>query len=227
MGSTRTPGKSLADIWGKPLLSRLLDRLRLADLDGIILATTTNQEDDILEEWAKKEKIPCHRGSVEDVLTRTIDAHRKMGSDIVVRVCGDTPLIDYRMVNIGVAAIRSGKYDIAMAPRERNYPEGVSAHVCRLKDLEAIDTKDPVLREHVTLALYEKPGFRVLNFKGRKEWEIGHLRLQADYPDDLELIRLIHSRLGAMCLTEEIVSLVKREPWLKGMNSHCEERPIR
>jgi len=227
MGSTRTPGKSLADICGKPLLTRLLDRLRYATLDGIILATTNNPEDDVLEEWADYEGIECHRGSEADVLTRTLEAHRKMGSDIVVRVCGDTPLIDYRMVDFGVKIVRETGFRMAMAPKERDYPEGISAHVCFLEDLEAIDTDDPVLREHVTLDLYENDKVSVYKFIGQPDWKCGHLRLQADYPEDLELISLIYERLGPQCLTEEIVSLLKREPWMYGINGHCEEKPVR
>ncbi len=230
MGSTRLPGKALMDVNGKPMLSLLLKRLRKAEkLDKIVLATTHRLEDDILCEWAKKERIPFHRGPEKDVLSRTVDAHKIEGSSIVVRVCGDTPLIEPRLIDLAVDAIETGQYDIAMSGKDRTYPHGVSAHAVRMRDLEALDrtTDDPVLREHVTLHFYERGGFRGFNLVGRPEWEMPGQRLQVDYEEDLEGGRMINDRLGDDCSLGEIVSLLRREPWIRGFNCKCAEKPIR
>ena len=85
MGSSRLPGKVLADLGGITALSLLHKRLRQCrTLDGIVLATSTSSQDDILEEWARSEEIAVHRGSESDVLQRVVDAHLHMGSDIAV-----------------------------------------------------------------------------------------------------------------------------------------------
>jgi spore coat polysaccharide biosynthesis protein SpsF len=229
MGSTRLPGKSLMDINGQPMLSLLLRRLRRSGVDQIVLATTNKREDEVLCEWATANGVTFFCGSETDVLQRTVAAHRMMGSDIVVRVCGDTPLIEPELIDQAVSAVYDDKCDIAMSTNDRDYPHGVSAHVCKMKDLVFLDENltDPILREHVTLALYEKPGYRVYPLKGRKEWKMPHQRLQVDYPEDLDLVTMINGRLGDDCTLEEIVSLFKREPWLRGMNAHCEEKPVR
>ena len=230
MGSTRLPGKALADINGQPLLSLLLKRLKKADMvDGFVLATTTNPEDDILRDWAAAEGIDCFRGSEKDVLRRTVEAHEMMGSDIVVRVCGDTPLLDPHLIDVAVCHVLTGECDIAMSAHDRTYPHGVSAHVCRMKDLRYLDETltDPVLREHVTLHLYESGAYRVHKMQGKPEWECVGQRLQVDYPEDLGIVRLIHSRLGDDCDVADIVALLRREPWIRGINDLCEETVIR
>ena len=72
MGSSRLPGKVLADICGKPLLRRVLDRLIpvSSSIDKLIVAITSEHQDDILEDWLIQENIDFIRGSTNDVLDR-------------------------------------------------------------------------------------------------------------------------------------------------------------
>ena len=63
MGSSRLPGKVMADIYGQPVIGRLIDRLRRCHyLDDIVVATSTFKADDILAEWCQQLEIPCFRG---------------------------------------------------------------------------------------------------------------------------------------------------------------------
>ena len=232
MGSTRLPGKVLMDIGGVPLLTRIVNRLRrCTTLDGIILATTNKPEDDVLRDWADKTDIVWFAGSENDVLNRTVKAHRMMNSEIVVRVCGDTPLIDPVMIDVAVDMVREGDCDIAMATADRIYPHGTTAHVCKYDDLRKLDNTltDPVLREHVTLHLYESGEYRVNELQGLPQWECRGQRLQVDYPEDLKVVRLIQERLGPDddFGIGDIVKLLKREPWIRGLNALCEETVVR
>ncbi len=69
MGSTRLPGKALADLGGRPILGRVLDRTRLADSLAMVgVATTTDERDDPIAAFCAAEGVPCHRGPVDDVL---------------------------------------------------------------------------------------------------------------------------------------------------------------
>ena len=57
-GSTRLPGKVLKKILGKPMLERMIERLKRAKtIDKIILATTINRKDAALSKIAKRQKI--------------------------------------------------------------------------------------------------------------------------------------------------------------------------
>ena len=52
MNSTRLPGKVLADICGKPLIQRLIDRVKSTPgVDLVVIATTTDPVYDVLTNW--------------------------------------------------------------------------------------------------------------------------------------------------------------------------------
>ncbi len=69
MGSSRYPGKTMYEILGKPLLGHLISRLRRSKLlDDIVVATSVNPENDIIDSYCKKKSIACFRGDENDVL---------------------------------------------------------------------------------------------------------------------------------------------------------------
>jgi len=94
MASTRLPGKVLMKVMGRPLMSYQIERLRFSKMIGkIIIATTTNREDDAIVELCQKEDIVFYRGSEDDVLDRYYQAAKEYGAEHVMRLTGDCPLI--------------------------------------------------------------------------------------------------------------------------------------
>ena len=90
MKSKRLPKKALVDIDGYTAIERVVNNLKPSKyIDEIILATTTNKEDDAIEELAKKRGLLFFRGNEDNVVKRFIDAAEKFNADIVVRVTGD------------------------------------------------------------------------------------------------------------------------------------------
>ena len=105
MTSSRLPGKVLLQSAGKPMLEHLVNRLRVVpSLDGIVLATTVNATDDILEEFSRRVGICCYRGSEEDVMARVIEAAELADADIVVEITGDCPIIDPQIIEQTITA---------------------------------------------------------------------------------------------------------------------------
>ena len=79
MGSTRLPGKVLVEVDGVPLLERMLSRVKKSKLvDNIIIATTTNKEDDEIVNLAQNNGVIFFRGSENDVLGRVACAAKEM-----------------------------------------------------------------------------------------------------------------------------------------------------
>lgn len=234
-GSSRLPGKVLMDVNGKPALSRLLRRLRLCNrLDDIILATTTNAGDDVLEQWAQKERVLCFRGSDDDVLGRVVGAQRHAKSDIVVEICGDCILTDPEVVDMCVETFFFNDCDVVSNQRKPAFPMGAHAQVFRLADLQwvADNIDDPAVREHVSLYFYEHPErYRLIHLYPPKRWHAPQYRFQLDYPEDLEFIREIYKRLepryGDSFGLAEIMHLIGNEPGLPEINMHCQERSAR
>ena len=103
MGSSRLPGKMGMDLHGMPVIDWVLKRTKLARrLQEIVLATTEKSEDDFLEDAGNKNGVVVFRGNEKDVLRRFVDAGNIAKADLVVRVCGDRPLIDPSLVDLAI-----------------------------------------------------------------------------------------------------------------------------
>src|SRR5262249_14205600 len=66
----------------------------LAGVDGVVLATSVNAENDPLVAAARACGVEAFRGDEDDVLRRHLGCARAVGADHVVRVTGDNPLTD-------------------------------------------------------------------------------------------------------------------------------------
>jgi spore coat polysaccharide biosynthesis protein SpsF len=235
MGSSRLPGKVLADIHGRPALGRLVDRLRRCrTVDDIVLATSVSPADDALEAWGRAEGLAVHRGSEDDVLARVVGAQQAMGSDVVVEVTGDCPLLDSDVIDLGVDTFFANDCDVVTNARVPSYPQGADVQVFRLDALADVAGRidDPAVREHVSLYFYENPGrYRIIHLLADRTQRSPELRLQLDYEQDLAFIREIYARLlpscGATFGVREILALLDREPALRLINVDCVEKPLR
>src|SRR5574338_1489766 len=106
MGSSRLPGKILADIAGQPMLQRVFVRAsRAGSLTETIFATTVDPSDDPVAEYCDFSGIPFTRGSLYDVLDRYYQTARRSKADVVVRITADCPVIDPVLIDDAVHAI--------------------------------------------------------------------------------------------------------------------------
>lgn len=235
MGSSRLPGKVLSDIEGRPAILRLLDRLRRASsLNAIVLATTVQPGDDALVETVTAAGFDCYRGSEEDVLNRVVEAHRMMGSDVIVEVTGDCTLIDPAVIDLGVNTYLANDADVVANVVQPSYPQGVDVQVFSFAALAKVEATvhDPAVREHVSLFFYDHPElYRILHLAAPEGYCAPDLRLQLDYPEDQQLIREIYRRLepkyGMAFGTPEILALLTAEPALAEINRYCVEKLAR
>ena len=71
LNSSRLPAKHLLELYGKPLISRVFERL--SPLPGTkVLATTADEYNHPLVEWAKDNSVDCcaYTGDVDDLMGR-------------------------------------------------------------------------------------------------------------------------------------------------------------
>ena len=93
--STRLKEKALKPIKGRPMLSHMLDRLRLVDKsERIILCTSTVEQDDRLCLFSENEHIDYFRGDPDDVLLRMCHAAEKFNVGTIISCTADNPLIE-------------------------------------------------------------------------------------------------------------------------------------
>ena len=195
MTSSRLPGKVLLHAAGKPMLEHLINRLRtVSSLDGIVLATTVNATDDVLEEFARRIGIGCYRGSEDDVMARVIDAAESAGADIVVEITGDCPIIDPQIVEQTIRMFKAHQADYVSNAHIRSYPDGMDTQVFLLTTLKrsATMTNDVLDHEHVTLHIRNRPDvFSHVHLIAPPELHWPELGLTLDEPIDYELLKKI------------------------------------
>ena len=95
-GSTRLPQKMILPFYeNEGIFSLLLKKLTITfDKNDIILATSVNENNDVLVEIAERYGIKYFRGSENDVLQRFIDAAKEFNAENIIRVCADNPFLD-------------------------------------------------------------------------------------------------------------------------------------
>lgn len=226
MTSTRLPGKVMLGSLGQPMLGHVVQRLRaVTSLDAIVLATTSNPADDVLEEFARREQIACFRGSERDVMSRVIGAAQLVGAELVVEITGDCPILDAGIVEQLVRMFHANSADYVSNAHFRSYPDGMDAQVFRLETLErsAAMTAEPLDREHVTLHIRHHPElFRALHLVAPPELHWPELGLTLDEPADYELLSRIIEHFGSAqpmfsCL--DVVTLLRAKPDWVAINS--------
>lgn len=140
--STRLPGKMLADIWGKPLLERVVDCIRQANINEVVVATTRSSKPII--SFCREKNIPFHIGSETDILSRLYETSVKFNADVIVRVWGDCPLVDPDLIEDVVMCLEQGDYEYA---HNVGYPKGLEVaampfHILSRLFHEVSDNKD-------------------------------------------------------------------------------------
>lgn len=235
MTSTRLPGKVLMDLAGEPALIRLIERLRKSRyIQDIVIATTTNPEDDVVVETAKKAGVGYYRGSEEDVLLRTVEAAEAAETDYIIQVTSDCPLIDSETVDAVIERMLEHPYlDYVGNHLTRTYPLGFSAEIFRTVQLREIEqtTNDPADREHVSLYFYEHPEqYHLSNVEAAHVLRHPEYRLTLDTIDDYHLIRHVFEALyptNPGFTLYDIVRYLERKPGLLQKNSHIKQKKAR
>lgn len=97
-GSQRFPGKMLADLGGKPLFVRTVERARQAKrLSEVWVAT----DDERIADAAERERIPVKmtRGDHPSGTDRIAEAVADLDADVIVNVQGDEPFMDPTLID--------------------------------------------------------------------------------------------------------------------------------
>jgi len=250
MGSSRLPGKILADIAGQPMLSRVYIRTsRAATVTETVFATTTDSNDDPVAEYCDFGGIPFTRGNQFDVLDRYYQAAKEFNADVVVRITADCPVIDPDLIDDAVNTLLGGEYDFVAnrlpPPFGRTYPIGLDTEVCIFTALETAwkDAKETFHREHVMPYLYEGVELSTVNRqlqtgispRGYKiaqlhhSTDFGDYRWTVDTPEDLEFMRQVYARFDGRddFSWKEVLDLVHDNPELMKINAGVQHKTLK
>lgn len=234
MGSSRLPGKVLADLNGQPVLAWVLRRTqRAAGVHQVTVAAPTGELDDPLAAYCAEQGIACVRGNLHDVLDRYRQAARETDADVIVRITADCPFIDPGLLGEYVQKFVRADPPLDFAanrlPQGRTIPIGLDAELCTRAALETAwaEAKEPHQREHVMPFFYEHPErFRIAEFKQQPPY--GDLRWTVDTPEDLELARAIASHFPDDTFAwTDILALFEANPELAHINSAVQHKDYR
>ena len=170
-GNTRLPSKVMKEVNGKTLVEIQLERILKSErLDKVVIATTHNPEDDVFVEIGKDYCIDVFRGSENDLVKRLYECALYSGADIIVRICGDNPLIesieidrliDYHLNSCNDFTSNAGDYG--------DYPDGLGAEAYNLETLNHMYMLVHKIknREHPHMCIYdnEEMYFRNTNLR--------------------------------------------------------------
>ena len=202
-GSTRLPGKILKEINGKSLLQIHLDRLKKCkSVSEIIVATTTNSEDQIIFDKAIEWGFSASIGSETDVLDRFYQAVKDKNAEWIVRVTSDCPLIDPVLADNVIDFVQINNKDYGANILIENYPDGQDIEVFKFSALEEAWKNAKLLseREHVTPYIRNnadlKGGnlFSAINYPC--DFDFSKIRMTVDESRDFELISILINNLG-------------------------------
>jgi len=234
VGSTRLPGKVMKEIIGKPMLELMIERVKKAHLiDEIVVATSTNPRDDVIEELANRLKVKCFRGSEDDVLDRVLRAVQKYNGRHIVELWGDTPLIDPLIIDGAIQYYFQNNFDCVATCLNKTFPWGMSLLVFPRRILEEISliTNDRVDRENVSNYIYEHPDkYKIGHLPCPPELNRPEIRLTVDELCDFELVKIIFRNLSPsnpFFSTLDIIKFIDANPYLKDINKNVKQKKLR
>ena len=226
-GSSRLPGKVMMDVLGKPLLIRMVERVQRAKLAGpIVIATTTEPGDDIIEKLCESEGLLCYRGSRDDLLDRHYRAGKMHNADAVVKIPSDCPLIDPKVIDKVLQYYLDNDFDFVSNLHPATYPDGNDVEIMSWKTIEKAWQKATrnMEREHTTPYIWENPDqFKIGNVVWETSLDYSMTdRWTIDYPEDFTFIKTIYEQLypaNPAFDLQDILHLTRQNPDVFSINS--------
>ena len=201
IGSSRLPGKVLMDIEGKPMLQRVIERVKESRLTNAVLVATPDW--DIIK-FCNSLGVKNYMGSEYDVLSRYLHTAIFYSIDIIVRITADCPLIDPEIIDKTIRYYLNNSFDYV----SNTYPDGLDTEVFSITTLRRAQEATKLYdydREHVVP--YMIRNFKVGKLESGQDFSKYHWSV--DTAEDLEFVRWVYRELGENFHLDDIVKLIK------------------
>lgn len=230
MSSSRLPKKVLLPILGESLLYRMIERLQqIKHKATIVIATSEDQQDDVIETFCQTKNITCFRGSLNNLLDRHYQVGKLTNADIIIKIPSDCPLIDPRIVDkvLDFYVENEGKYDFVSNLHPATYPDGNDVEIMTSEALSKAwqEAVRPLELEHTTPYFWENPDkFRLANvvWETNLDYSMSH-RFTIDYHEDYLFIKRVFEELypqNPRFSLDDILTLLQEKPEIYEINQH-------
>lgn len=223
MGSSRLPGKVMFKLRNKPVLWHVVKRVSKSELiNKTIVATTLKSEDDVIIDFCKNNDFLYFRGDETDVLDRYYKCAKEYGIENIVRVTGDCPLIDPKIIEIVIKKYLEEECDYLSNTLKYPYPDGFNCEIFSFDALEYSwkNSKLPSEKEHVTPFIKKNSMFK----KKKISNSIYPMyQLSLDHLEDYCIINKIFNGIGKdFFYINDVYDFLKENPELSKINKHIQ-----
>lgn len=230
-GSKRLPNKihlPLPKHGNVSVLENVVNRCRQSELiDEIILATTTNKSDDSVEKLGEKMNVSVYRGEEDNVLSRYYYAAKKYDIDTIVRITGDCPFIDYRVIDRLIEEHKKNGNDYTSNTLERTFPHGMDTEVFNHSVLSTAfeEATKQHEREHVTPFIYKTNPENYQIQQISREEDSSNIRITLDTEEDYMALCALYDQFERDDFScEDIIAIYKERDWLFSINNNIEQK---
>ena len=189
--SKRFKNKVVKLILGKPMIWHLIQRIKKSkNVNKIVVATSKKKFDDKFVKYLEKIKINYFRGDLYNVVKRMYDVAKKNKVNYFLRISGDSPLIDPKVIDKAILLHNKykNKYDIITNIFPRSFPKGQSVEIIKksilIRFMKFMNLEE---KEHVSRYFYNNhTKFKIKNFKSQTNKN--KINLCVDTPKDFKFI---------------------------------------
>ncbi|OQM31009.1 cytidylyltransferase domain-containing protein [Leptospira interrogans serovar Hebdomadis] len=217
MGSTRLPGKIALPFGDTTILGFMLERLKFSKLqENVVVLTTEENIDDKTEEIAKKNGVSVFRGSTSDLIQRYLKAAKQYNLDIIVRLTGDCPLIDSKIIDsmVNFFLYNEGRVEFFTNCFQRTFARGMDVEIFTLSLLEKLDLicHLPYEREHIVPYVEENTGeFKFFEYPNERD--DSKYRLTIDTIEDYETLKSCISYFSSKEFSyNDLIQMIEQNP---------------
>lgn len=233
--SSRLPRKVL-----KPLpfnsdvcvLQQVIRRVSRSDLiDEVIIATSTNEDDQEIVDIAKKENKKVYCGSLDNVLERYYNAANENNLDIVVRITSDCPCMDSAVIDKIIQNHLDLEADYTSNSLKESFPRGIDVEVMNFNVLKRayFEASQDYEKEHVTPFIYKShpEEFKINTYVDKIN--NSDIRITLDTSQDYALLCCVYDNLyeeDNFFTLEDILELFDKKPWIKSINEDIIQKKV-
>jgi glutamate-1-semialdehyde 2,1-aminomutase/spore coat polysaccharide biosynthesis protein SpsF len=224
MGSTRLPGKVLRDLGGRPTLDWVTQAaLNAPGVDQVVVGTSVNPENNVIEGWCRNNgNVSCIRGSEDDVLNRYRTIIEETKADAIVRLTGDCPMLDSRVIGEVIALYKTQNCAYASNIDPPTWPDGL--------DVEVISSQALIVAEEEAIRHTDRDTVTRYIARNRTKFPaqtlicpLPHMQKERwvlDSPEDYEFLKKLVALFPAGWVPNylEILDALNKNPELRKIN---------
>lgn len=223
-GSTRLPNKVLRDLCGKPVLQRMIERVRRSRLVDEVMVVTSIEKDNLpILRLCTDLGVRVGVGSEDDVLDRFYQTAKLLKPEYVIRLTADCPCFDAELLDAAILGLKESTDYCGMT--SETFADGLDLEIMKFSALEKAwrEAAHSFEREHVTQYIIRHSElFEQMDFQSPVGY-FGDHRWTVDEPEDFELVRKIYEHFVGDIHTEEfgyrdILDFLEEHPEIKAVN---------